>query len=223
MQEDTCKLKFEKLQSWGLEIFQAIRKEIKSDHMRNDLQFTRKYFSKKDPAKASVEDLCAACLTEVNEGNEEFGQWLISRWVVKNSDLYQLFAVELSKINPEFDQIEVIPEAVADQLIRQSIAQFGASNVYIFSVLNTVHFSKEIYEKLHVAAENEKKTQAVSVKTPETSVEEVKKYYEGAIEKLTGKYEKKLQGLEQKYFNDMEGLKKQISNLHKKIDGCKVS
>ena len=100
MQEDTCKLKFEKLQSWGLEIFQAIRKEIKSDHMRNDLQFTRKYFSKKDPAKASVEDLCAACLTEVNEGNEEFGQWLISRWVVKNSDLYQLFAVELSKINP---------------------------------------------------------------------------------------------------------------------------
>ena len=210
---------FGQLEQWSDEIFSVIKKEIKNDYMRHNPQFFRKYFAKKDPAKLTAQELGAACLQEVKEGNEELGEWLISRWLVKHGDMYQFFATELSKINPQFDEIEVISDEASEALVRVSSEQFGLTTTYVFCVLNQVRLASGSFEKLRKDAETEKNTVKPVEEKASEGVEATIKRYEGIVQKLTEKYEKRLQGLEQKYFNDVEGLKKQIAQLHRRLSG----
>lgn len=218
IKEDPYKLKFEKLQPWIVDIFQVIKKDLRNDHLLKNPSFAQKHFPKRGLDKLSNEEFAGAYAKEILEGDEELGEKVVARWVMKNAELYHFFATELSKINPKFDEIESLTPEVSSFLLNTSVGQFGASATYIFCVMNAVVLAEEPLQKLREAALDEK-AQAVSqdVKQSFESVEVVREHYVKEIRKLTEKYEKRMQGIERKYVQDVDGLKKQISQLHKKL------
>ncbi|MBY0529362.1 MAG: hypothetical protein K2P51_04140 [Rhabdochlamydiaceae bacterium] len=216
IQEDTSQVKFGMLAPWAAEIFQIIKKDLKGEYLRQNPQFARKHFQKKNIEKLTNEDLVQASVQEISDGNEAFAEWAGARWVMKNAEIYQFFALELTKINPQFDQIELIPENVELSMIKTAVESFGAKRVYIFSILNAVRFSPKGYEQLRAQASLDVETVAEAKEEGE-SIESVKARYESMIQKITDKYERRLQGQEKKYAVDMEGMRKQISQLHKKL------
>lgn len=208
--------KFELLNDWHNEIFALIKKEIKQDHLRKEIAFAQKHFSKKAIDKIALEEIVAAYVKEIADGNEEVGEWVASRWVIKHGEIYHLFAQRLAEVNPKFDQIEQIPQKLAQELIAQCTAQYGAKATYIFSVLNSVVFSESDYALLRKLAGEEVSAKSAPA-VEEESVEIVKERYENELRKLKDKYEKKVLGLEQKYVRDTEGLRKQIGQLQKRM------
>lgn len=218
IKEDSYKIKFEKLQPWNNDIFHAIKKDLKNDHLLKTPSFVQKHFSKRALDKLTNEEFAAAYLKEIVEGDEDLGETVVSRWVMKNAELYQFFAVELSKINPKFDEIESLTPEASSMLLNTSVSKFGASAAYIFCVMNAVVFKDEQLEKLRELAIAEgSSTCSQEKKQVFSSIDVAKEHYEKEIAKLTDKYEKKMQGVMRKYVQDVEGLKKQISQLHKRL------
>ncbi len=218
IKEDSYRIKFDKLQPWINDIFQAVKKDLRNDHLLKTPSFVQKYFPKRALDKLTNEEFAAAYLKEIAEGDEELGEKVVARWVMKNAELYQFFATELSKVNPKFDEIESLPPEVSSFLLNTSVGQYGAAPTYIFCVLNAVVLTEEQLNRLRemaVAESAQSKTQ--EEKRSFDSIESVREHYEKEIRKLTEKYEKRMQGVERKYVQDVEGLKKQISQLHKKL------
>ncbi len=209
--DDLYRVKFEQLKPWIDGIFQVIKKDVKNEHLKKDAKFAAKHFPKCAFDKITTDELVQPYLQEVAEGNEELGEWLASRWILKHTDVYEYFVMQLSQINPDFDQIEVIPDAAAEKMIVFAVGHFGAAATYIFSVFNSARFSPPYYAKLREAALVQEKQEVVEPQGQ--SLEVVQKQ----LQKLTEKYEKKFQGLERKYIDDVAGLKKQIAGLHKKL------
>ncbi len=220
IKEDTYSVKLEKLQPWKVGIFQAIRKELRNEHLLKTPAFVQKYFAKRPLDKLSVEEMADAYIKEIAEGNEELGERVVAHWVMKNAEVYQLFATELSKVNPRFDEIESLPSDVSAFLLNTSLAQFGAVPTYVFCVMNAVVLTDEQLAKLRELALSEavqNNTQEEKKEFP--SIDVLKEHYEKEIRKLTEKYEKRMQGIERKYVQDVDGLKKQIAQLHKRLGG----
>lgn len=207
LKEDLYKIKFNKLLPWAQEIFHPIKKDLKNDHLLKNPSFAQKHFPKRAVDKLTTEEFAAAYMQEIVEGDEELGEKVVARWVMKNAELYEFFATQLSKVNPKFDEIESLTPEVSAFLLNASLAQFGAAATYIFCVMNAVVLTEEQFAKLRELA---------LVKEEQVTTEPVKDY-EKEIRKLTEKYEKRIQGIERKYIQDVEGLKKQIAQLHKKL------
>lgn len=218
IKEDTYSVKLEKLQPWTMEIFQAIRKELRNEHLMKTPSFVLKYFAKRPLDKLSVEELADAYIREIAEGNEELGERVVAHWVMKNAEVYQLFATELSKVNPRFDEIVNLPADVSAFLLNTSLSQFGAVPTYIFCVMNAVVLSNEQFSKLReLALQEPSQLKVEEAVEGVVSIEALKERHEKEIRKLTEKYEKRVQGIERKYVQDVDGLKKQIAQLHKKL------
>ncbi|MBS0603908.1 MAG: hypothetical protein JSS60_02595 [Verrucomicrobia bacterium] len=218
IKEDPYKIKFEKLQPWTNDIFQAVKKDLRNDHLLKTPSFVQKHFPKRALDKLTIEEFAAAYIKEIAEGDEELGEKVVARWVMKNAELYQFFASELSKINPQFDQIDSLPAEVSSFLLNTSVGKFGATATYIFCVMNAVVLTEEQFNKLKELALAEKNSVQTKEEKPAfASLDAMKEHYEKEIRKLTEKYEKRMQGVERKYVQDVEGLKKQISQLHKKL------
>lgn len=223
IKEDPYKTKFEKLTPWIYDIFQLIKKDLRNDHLFKSPTFVQKYFPKRVLDKLTIEEFTEAYLREIAEGDEELAEKIVTRWVLKNAELYQFFVTELSKINPQYDEIDSLSAEVSAFLLNHSVRHFGASSTYIFSVLNAVVFNEEQLNKLREIAIAEKNQPKPSEeKGVLESVELIKDHYEKELRKLTEKYDKRLQGIERKYVQDTEGLKKQIAQLHKKLSEKKV-
>lgn len=218
IKEDPYSLKFDKLGPWVIDIFQVIKKELRNDHLLKSPAFIQKYFPKRSLDKLTIDEFANAYVKEIAEGNEELGEKVVARWVLKNAELYQFFVTELSKINPKYDEIDDLSAEISSFLLNTSVNRFGASATYIFSVLNAVIFSEEQFCKLREMALLEKSQEKpLEVKRTFESMEAIQEHYEKEIRKLTEKYEKRMQGVERKYIQDVEGLRKQIAQLHKKI------
>lgn len=218
IKEDPYKVKFEKLQPWTNEIFQAVKRELRNEHLLKTPSFVQKHFPKRALDKLTNEEFAAAYLKEVAEGNEELGEKIVTRWVMKNAELYHFFVTELSKINPKFDEIESLSPEFSAFLMNTSIGQFGAAATYIFSVMNAVVFNDEQMSKLReMAAAESTEMKNRQEKPAFETVEAAKEHYEKEMRKLIEKHEKRMQGLERKYVQDVEGLKKQIAQLHKRM------
>jgi hypothetical protein len=219
IKEDPYKIKFAKLAPWTNAIFQAVKKDLRNDHLIKTPAFAQKHFPKRAIDKLGLEEFAAAYLKEIEEGDEELAEKVVARWIMKNAELYQFFAVELSKINPKYDEIESISPEKSFYLFNTSVQQFGAEATYIFCILNAVMFQDEQLSKLRDMALAEKQKGITAIEEPQSfeSVEAVKAHYEKEMRKLFEKCEKKISGLERKYIQDVEGLKKQIAQLHKKL------
>ena len=225
IKEDTSKVKFEILSPWIVGIFQAIKKELKNEHLLKTPSFAQRHFPKRGLDKLTTEEFAAAYIKDIEEGDEELAERVITRWVMKNGELYQFFATELSKINPQFDEIESLSPEASAFILNTSVSQYGAAPTYIFSILNAVVFTKEQLSKLREMALAETKHSAAEPQTEKSafeSIDALKSHYEKEMRKLTEKYEKRLQGVERKYVLDTDGLKKQIAQLHRKLGALNV-
>ena len=217
----TYKEKFVDLKEWIPYLVESVKKDLRNEHLKGDMQFVKKYLASKNIHKLTTEELSKAYEKAIQEEEhgEDLAEFITSRWLLKNSELYQFFEKELSQINPDFSSLEEIASQQAEKLIEASNREFGAPHTYLFSVLNSVVFPAESFEKLKHQARNhqEKQIQEAQQTDNQQSVEQIRKEFEREIARLTDKYEKKLAGLQKKYLIDVEGLKKQISALQRKI------
>lgn len=217
IKEDPYKIKFQKMDPWICDIFQVIKKDLRNEHLLRSPVFIQKHFSKRSLDKLTIEEFSNAYVNEVAEGDEELGEKIVARWVMKNAEIYHFFVTELSKINSKYDEIEELPLDTSSFLLQTALDRFGATLTYIFCILNSVVLTEEQLLKLREVALLEKSQMPAQEKPILKSVEAVQEYYEKEIRKLTEKYERRMQGIERKYVQDLEGFKKQIAKLHKKL------
>jgi hypothetical protein len=222
LKNTTYKEKFAMLASWMTLIVDSVKKDIKNEHLKKDVAFVRQYFSGKNFNKLSTQELAQAYGHAIanGENGEELAEFVSNRWLLKHSDLYHHFEQELSKIDPNFSDLEVMPKEPSIAIMEKAVQQFGAPQTYLFCVLNSVVFPEDVYKILSNRAEHHVKesiTEAEAQKE-QLSVENMKKNYEQQIARVTDKYEKKLSGLQKKYVHDVDGLKKQIATLQRKLN-----
>lgn len=215
------KEKFTDLQEWIPLIVETVKKDLKNEHLKKDFYFVKKFFGNKNLHKISTDELAQAYCQAIQEEEkgEDLAEFITARWLLKNSELYDFFETQLSRINPDFTTLEEIQQEQAQLLINASIQEFGAPQTYLFAVLNSVVFPKESFDQLKLQAQQHQQTeeQASQQAQEQQSVEQMRKTFERDLARLTDKYEKKLAGLQKKYVTDIETLKKQVAQLNRKL------
>jgi len=221
LKEATYKEKFVTLKKWMPSIIEAVKKDLRNEHLKQDFLFIKKYFPGKNINKLTTEELVDGYFAAIQseDNGEDIAEFITNRWLLKNGDIYNYFETELRKINPDFTAIEEIEKPQAKRMVEESTKEFGAEGTYLFSVINSVAFSDEIFKELGQKAEQEAKTAKMQAEESfaKQSVEQMQRSFEQQIARLSDKYEKKLSGLQKKYTQDTEALKKQISALQRKI------
>ncbi|MBX7066119.1 MAG: hypothetical protein K1X28_02700 [Parachlamydiales bacterium] len=205
---------FVPLKNWMHVILNAIKKDIKQDHLGSDPEFYRTHFGSRPQNRLTAEEIFNAYEKELIQGNQELAEWVVNRWVFKNGDLYQIFADRLAKINPEFDKIQTLTEEESEKVLAGTVEKFGAVSTFLFVVLNGVVFPESVRSKLQRQAEVEKvelekKTEA------EEGRESLEKLL-AAKEREIARLNDKILGVQKKYDRDTEALKKQIKALQKR-------
>lgn len=222
LKDTTYKEKFAMLKSWLPVILESIKKDLKNEHLKSDGSFCRQYLPGKNMHKITTEDLVNAYSLALAEGEnaEQLGEYISNRWLMKNSELYGYFEERLSSINPDFSAIQEIDLPTANDIVNGAVESFGASRTYLFSVLNSVVFPKDVYDSLGLRAleESERQAEAEAAENERQSLETMRFNYEQQISRLEDKYEKKLKGMQKMYQIDVAALKKQISGLQKKLN-----
>lgn len=220
--EKTYKEKLADLDHWLYAIIEGIKKDLKNDHLKKDWLFVKKYLSSSNLNKVPLEELVEAYRQALQQEEiaEELAEFITNRWILKNSDIYNFYEKQLTHINPNFQEIELIEPKKSSEIIQESSRQFGAPHTYIFSILNSVAFPSEALDELQQQAKKEvKEKEEKQIKQEEhASIESLKQHYATQIDRLTDKYEKKLQGMQKKYTLDVEALKKQIAQLQRKLN-----
>ena len=218
----TYKEKYVVLDDWMSSIIEDVKKDIKNDHLKKDIFFIKKYLASKNISKLTTEDLVQAYKTALSqdENAEELAEFITSRWLLKNSELYDYFDKTLSCINPDFASIEELDLSRSNAIITEAGNQFGIIPTYLFSVLNSVVFSPEAYKQLAEKARIEKNTKKDEEELfkEKATIESLQKNFESERNRLVDKYEKKLAGLQKKYHTDIDHLKKQVAHLQRKLN-----
>ena len=211
--------KFQWIQPWLISIIDIVKKDLKNEHLRIDKAFCKKYFLAKSPNQLQAEEMAIAYEKDIAEGNVGLGEFIASRWLLKNTDVYGFFEEELKHVLHEFDQITELTQEHSMRLIQKATAQFGAVKTYIFSVFNEVVFTQEAFATLKTTAEKESHTRKLETaeKDVALNLDHLKKKHAREIAAITDRFEKKLSGLQKKYLNDIEILKKQIALLQRKL------
>lgn len=223
LKNTTYKDKFAMLDSWVPLIIETVKRDLKSEHLKNDMAFVRHYFPGKNPAKLSGDEMAPAYSHAIAtaEKSEELAEFIANRWLLKNGDLYHYFERELSKLNPDFGELETLDKSTATKMMEEAVQQFGPIDTYLFCVLNSVVFPEETFKTLGQRAKSHVVTQKEAEERhhQEASGEALKRNYELHIARLTDKYEKKILGLQKKYIQDVDTLKKQVTALQRKLSG----
>jgi len=218
----TYKQKFADLKEWIPHLVETVKKDLRSDHLKKDLFFVKKYLASKNIHKMTTAELAEAYAKAIQEEEtgEDIAEFITSRWLLKNSELYEFFEKQLSTINPDFASLEVLTPEQAQVLIEASNKEFGPTHTYLFSVLNSVVFPVETFEQLKQQAQNHQADQEIELfkALEKSSAEEMQLQFQREIARTTDKYEKKLSGLQKKYVADVEALKKQIATLQRKLN-----
>ena len=214
----TTKNKFFLAQPWLREVLEAVKRELKTEHLPGHPAFCNSYFPRQPLRRIGTEEMLAAYEKALVAEDAELGDWIVSRWVCKQADLYGHFAERLSQISENFSQLEVLTEEQSAQVLEGAAEQYGAVTVYLFSLLNGVVFPESVFTRLRKAAEAEK-AKRVEAAVQQQEEEAAPQQLEREIAHLKDRYEAKLAGLEKKYQIDMEGFKKQIRSLQRQLAG----
>jgi hypothetical protein len=221
LKNTTYQEKFAMLKKWLPEILEPIKKDLKNDHLKRDIQFVRIHFPSKNVNKLTLEELSFGYETALSNKTiaEELGEFIANRWLLKNTELYYFFEDKLKNITSDFQDLDTLEETFSQDLASESAKRFGAKQTLFFSVLNAVVFPKKIYDDLMLQADAEHKhiREIKEEEEKHKTWHEQEKAYKLMIGRLEDKYEKKLLGLRIKYDKDTEALKKQVSMLQKKL------
>lgn len=217
----TYKEKYRDLAEWMPFIVDAIKRDLKNEHLRKDLAFVKRFLQAKNINKISVEELSQAYQQAIaeEEKGEEIAEFITARWLLKHSELYDFFEKQLNQITGDFTALDELDEQTSHHLMETSIQQFGAPSTYLFSVLNSVVFPATAFNKLRERAQQTKHNQVEQEKVvqEQLTLEKMREHYEREMNRVVDKYEKKLAGLQKKYLADTEGLKKQVAHLQRKL------
>ncbi|HEY4831138.1 MAG TPA: hypothetical protein VIH61_01055, partial [Waddliaceae bacterium] len=126
--------KIEMLFPWLEEIIEVLKKDLKSEHLKIDKPFCKKYFLGKNPAQVQVKEMAEAYRTDIACGNVGLGEFIATRWLLKNSDVYGYFEEKLRAITSDFEQLEELPQDLSLSIVKAATLQFGAKKTYLFSV-----------------------------------------------------------------------------------------
>lgn len=211
--------KIELAAPWLAEVIELVKKDLKNEHLKIDRDFCKRYFLGKGSNMITVAEMVEAYRKDIAEGNVGLAEFITSRWILRNTDIYGFFEETLAKLTPDFDTLQELDDKLASSLVKDAISQFGAVKTYLFSLFNSVVFSDEIYEEmrkkaLSFSAEIKDKQEKEQV---EKSLETMQKRHTREMAALNDRHEKKLSGLQKKYLNDTEVLKKQIRDLQVKL------
>jgi hypothetical protein len=212
------KNQFPALQGWIPQILEAIKREIKSEHLPADHQFYHTHFGKRPLNRLTQEEIYAAYEKELVAGNEGLAEWVVNRWVFKHGDLYNHFAERLSEINPEFSEITSLTEAQSEHILDGAEENFTAADLYLFTVLNGVVFPEVILQRLRKRAEEERTSKKAQqeVTAEKQSLEKILSAHQREVARLNDK----IIGVQKKYTTDTEALKKQIRALQQKLNAA---
>lgn len=221
LKDTTYQEKFQMLDEWMEEIIDTVKRDLKTEHLKKDWAFFKKYFGEKNINKMSTEDLVQGYRSAIAnaENGETIGEFIASRWLLKNTEIYQYFEAQLSSISSDFSSLTQLDLPHATKIMEGSVSQFGALKTYLFSVFNSVVFPESVFTQLRKKAQEQVKHE--EKQHEETKgvmlLEDLRKSHERDIARLTDKYEKKLIGMQKKYLIDTEGFKKQIAHLQRKL------
>jgi len=211
--------KFALLQNWLPHIIESVKKDLKQEHLRRNPAFIRQYFEVKNLNKIGTESMSRAYGSALQAGDESIGEYSAARWLLRHTDIYNFFEMQLQQIAPNFTELEELAPQTSKQLMELSVAEFGAVSTYLFTILNSVVFDAETLKQLGQLAEQESLAADVE-KTAQTQAE----IGEAAIRALNlelsrskDKYEKRIAGLERKYLQDTEALKREVARLQRKL------
>lgn len=208
------------LSQWLVAIIDLIKKDLKNEHLKKDRIFCKKYFLGKSSNVLKSEEMAPAYRADIAEGNVGLAEFIATRWLLKNGDIYHYFESELKAYTLDFEMIDELPAELSEKLIEHSIHEFGAQKTYLFSVFNSVVFPEVYYKNLKELAEaesNQEKNQKEEQKKIENQEMQLLSLQK-EVAAQSERYEKKLSGLQKKYLQDVDALKKQISHLHKKLE-----
>lgn len=211
--------KFELLRPWLADIIDVVKKDLRNEHLKIDKEFCRRYFLGKNFIHVPLQEMADAYYRDIHDGNVGLGEFIASRWLLKNTDVYGFFEKVLKTVSDDFDELEELPEEIAAPLLKGAVSEFGATRTYLFSVLNSVVFPEAVYDGLRKLAleETEKMRQEAETVQVAESLEAMQKRHSREMSAMSDRYEKKLNGLQRKYLRDMEIMKKQVSRLQKKL------
>lgn len=222
LNEATYKDKYLLLKDWMPAILDTVKKDIKNEHLRQDVLFVKKYLNNKSLNKVTHEEFVAGYNQAIAEEEkaEDIAEFIFNRWLVKHSDVYSFFEQELTRIHPNFTDIKELQPGPAFEIMEDAVSHFGAVSTYLFSVINSVVFPATVLEQLKHRAKDEafKAETHQQEQSEQLSRAGLIQKHEEQIGRLTDKYEKKLSGLEKKYFTDTVLLKKQIASLQRKLN-----
>lgn len=215
--ESTYSRKFALLESFSGEIFTGIKKEIKKEVATKGSLLQRKLGI---PSVKETKEMMELFLKNIiTEKDEDLGEWVASAWINRHGEIFQCFHEHLIKISSSYDELTEIPAAAENALIQESVAKFGALNVYIFSILNSVVISAKKMEELKVLAQKEVESKKEEKEVvPAVSVEELQKKFEEQMQKVLEKQEKRILGITERHQMEVAGYRKQIGQLQKKLE-----
>ncbi|MDE3048030.1 MAG: hypothetical protein KGI83_06750, partial [Verrucomicrobiota bacterium] len=172
------------------------------------------YFGNRPQNRLTTEEIFDAYEKELTRGNQEIAEWVVNRWVFKHGDLYQVFAERLSRINPEFSEIQTLTSEQSQEILKGTVERFGAIPVFLFVILNGVVFPESVRMDLLKMAESAKIEQ--EQQGAEADERESLEKLLAAKERDIARLHDKLLGVQKKYERDTEALKKQIKALQKR-------
>lgn len=197
------------------QILDVVKKDLKNEHLKQNKAFLKHYFPGKNPRSLSLEDLIEGYTPWINEKDETFAEWLAARWILRKTELYDLFEERLKQVDPNFDQIDLLEEDFSQTLLDDSQKTYGVLDTLVFSVFNSVVFPDAFFKELKIKAKEEQLhiQEQCERQSEERDLEQLKLKYERQIQRLSDRYEKKLSGMHKKYLRDTEQLKKQLKNV----------
>lgn len=149
--------RMQKLADFVPAMVSEIKKDLKREHLKKSPQAVRRWFGNRPVIRLTPDEMIIGYGNAIAGGDEDVAETVASRWIMNHSELYRFFESELSRINPNFESIEVLTEEDATSLAEKGYARFPKMEVYLFSILNSVAFSGEWLAKLKGAALEELK------------------------------------------------------------------
>lgn len=150
LKDATYKEKFELLSDWMPLVVDSVKKDLRNEHLKKDYGFAKKYLPSKNLNKVTTEELTEAYRSAVSQEPkaEEIVEFIFNRWLLKHTEVYQFFEDSLQRISPNFMELTEIGQNESTQIMKSAVSLFGATNTYLFAVINSVVFPKSVFEEL---------------------------------------------------------------------------
>ena len=143
------KNQFQALQNWTQEVLNAIKKDIKTDHLHTDPVFYRPILAialKIDSLPRRFSQLMKkSCL----KGNEDLAEWVVNRWVFQaRRPLSALCRAAQRDQSQTLIRFKSLLKRRVKRVLEGAPEAFGAIPTFLFSVLNGVVFPESVLERL---------------------------------------------------------------------------